>query len=390
MLLRLIITAVALHGFSLGQRPALSEGFEHFFNLEFPEAIRAFEAEAAQAPGDPNLHNHIAQAILYREMLRAGALESELVSGTNPFIGREKLQTTSAAASQFDAAVNKAFELCRARLASNPDDVGALYAVGVSHGLRSNYNFLVRKAWLDSLKDATAGRKAHNRVLELQPDFIDARVAQGVHDYIVGSLPWHYKLLGFLTGFRGDREGGIRTLRSVAEQGKLNVYDAKVMLAAIYRRERKPELALPLVQELSARFPRNYLFRLEEVQMYSDLGEKEKALGALDRLEAAKKSGARGLAAMPIEKVYYYRGNLLFWYNDFEAAFGQLRNATSGSKNLDLHTSVMAWMRLGQVNDLRARRGDAVAAYKEAVSIAPVSDVAKEAKQYLSSPYRRG
>ena len=78
----------------------------------------------------------------------------------------------------------------------------------------------------------------------------------------------------------------------------LNRYDAKVLLAAIYRREKKSEQALPLLNELIERFPRNFLFRLETVQMYSDLGQKEPALAAAkqDRaIEAIQHVRLRGV-----------------------------------------------------------------------------------------------
>ena len=54
----------------------------------------------------------------------------------------------------------------------------------------------------------SAARKLHNRISELEPDNVDARLVQGLHDYIVGSLPWGYKMLGFLVGIRGDKEKG--------------------------------------------------------------------------------------------------------------------------------------------------------------------------------------
>ena len=73
---------------------------------------------------------------------------------------------------EFDSAIKRAMDISQARLDKNQNDVPALYALGVSHGLRANYNFLVRKAWMDSLKDATAARKAHNRVVELEPGHI--------------------------------------------------------------------------------------------------------------------------------------------------------------------------------------------------------------------------
>jgi tetratricopeptide (TPR) repeat protein len=367
----------------------MPKGFEHFYNLEYDQAISEFRALIEKQPDNPNYHNHLAQAILYREMFRAGALESELVSGTNPFIRRDKVNTSSEAAAQFDQEIAKSMSLSQAVISKNANDKTALYSLGVAHGLRANYNFLVRKAWRDSLKDATAARKAHNRVVELDPNYIDARLIQGVHDYVVGSLPWHWKMLGFIAGYRGDREEGMKTLRLVAEKGSLNQYDAQVLLAAIYRREKRPNEALPLLNKLTARFPRNYLFRLETVQMYSDAGDKLNALAALDKIEQMKRSGTHGWTTLSLEKIYYYRGNLLFWYRDFDAAVDQLRKATAKATDLDPHTALMAWMRLGQASDMKGQRNEAMDAYKKAIAVAPQSDVARESRQYLSSPYRR-
>ena len=181
----------------------------------------------------------------------------------------------------------------------------------------------------------------------------------------------------------------MKALQLVAEKGNLNRYDAQVLLAVIYRREKKPELALPLLNGLIARFPRNYLFRLETVQMYSDLGQKEQALQALDKIEQLKHAGSPGFNALPMEKVNYYRGNLLFWYRDIDRALEEMKKATRQNSGLDLHTSVMAWMRLGQLNDMKGRREEAINAYKQAIAVAPQSDTAKESRQYLSSPYKR-
>lgn len=366
-----------------------AKGFEHFYNLEYDQSIAEFRRLAATDPANPNFQNHLAQAVLYREMFRGGALESELVSGTNPFIRREKLGASNEATKEFDSAIKRAMDISQARLDKNQNDVPALYALGVSHGLRANYNFLVRKAWMDSLKDATSARKAHNRVIELEPDNIDAQLVQGVHDYIIGSLPFHLKILGFVAGFHGDRESGMKTLQLVATKGNANRYDAKVLLAAIYRREKKPEQALPLLNELIERFPRNFLFRLETVQMYSDLGQKEPALAELNKTEQLKRSNTSGFEALPMEKIQYYRGNLLFWYMDLDRALEEMKKATSGAQRLDLHTALLAWMRLGQLYDMKGRRNEAVSAYKQAIAVAPESDVAKESKQYVSSPYKR-
>jgi tetratricopeptide (TPR) repeat protein len=181
----------------------------------------------------------------------------------------------------------------------------------------------------------------------------------------------------------------MKTLRLVAEKGNINQYDAQVLLAAIYRREKRPKEALPLLNGLIAQFPRNYLFRLETVQMYGDAGDKTNALAALDKIEEMKRAGTQAWPTLSIEKVFYYRGNLLFWYKDLDTAIDQLRKATSKDGALDSHTALLAWMRLGQANDMKGRRNEAMEAYKRAIAVAPQSDIAKESRQYLSSPYKR-
>ena len=80
-------------------------------------------------------------------------------------------------------------------------------------------------------------------------------------------------MLGFLIGIRGDKEKGIRTVQEVAKNGKLNRVDAEIFLCALYRRENQSKLAVPLVQDLIRRYPRNYLLRMELAQMYSQAGD---------------------------------------------------------------------------------------------------------------------
>lgn len=369
--------------------PLTQPGWQHFYNNEFDAAVADFQRDTVARPDDPDGWDHLAQAILYREMYRNGALESQLVSGTNPFLRRAKFDVTPQVRTQFRAAIDKAITLAQAALARNANDTHALYALSVAHGLRANYLFLVEKAWIDALHDASASSKYSNRLVEIDPGFIDSYIIQGVQNYVVGSLPLHWKVLGFLSGFHGDRELGIRQLQLVAEHGVLSKYDARILLAAIYRRERRSQDAISLLKGLAELFPRNYLFRLEQVQMYSDLGDKGEALAALAEVERLRRAGQPGYKQLPIEKLNYIRGNLLFWYDDLDGALTNLRQAAEHADQLDLGTAQLAWFRLGQTLDLMNRHGEAVAAYREAERVAVQSDIGAEAKNYISNPYHR-
>ncbi len=358
--------------------PEILRGFDHANNIEYDEALAVFERAAAKDPGNPQCQNYIAQTILYRAMLKAGALESELVSGTNPFLRRERMNPTEAEHLGFDNAINAAFAKAQARTAKNPKDASALYSTAITYSLRANYNFLVRKAWLDALKDSTASRKHAQLAIDADPTYIDAKIILGLHDYIVGSLSWTYKVMGFLAGIRGDRDGGIRTLEEVAAKGVNNPSDAKVLLAAIYRREKRSAQAVPLLEGLTAAYPRNYLFRIELAHMLADLGERDKALEQL-----------RTVTGIQPEKLAYLKGNLLFWFDEYDKAIPELNRAVTARDRLDLNTGIMACLRLGQTFDLLNRRPEALAAYKLGIGLAPGSELAKECIGYIDRKYKR-
>lgn len=386
---RLLIWLLLLRAVVLAQDPLATPGFEHFYNLEYTEALAAFRAEAAQHPDSPDAYNHIAQTILYREMFRSGALESELVSGGNPFLRREGLKPSAADDQEFRDAIQRALGLVDARLKANPNDVQALYAQGVSYGLQANYHFLVQKAYVEALREATASRKAHARVTELDPSLADARLVQGIYDYVLGSLSKTWRALAFFGGFHGDRERGLETVRQVARTGRMNRVDAEVLLCAAYRRERRPKEAVPLLTDLIQRFPRNFILRLELVQMYGDLGEKEKALAVIREVDQLKRNRTAGFDRLPEEKLRYTRGNLLFWYNDLDGALTDLKAVTANLPAVDLNTGVYAWLRIGQIYDLKKDREEAKKAYLQTVVVAPNSDASMDAQNYLLSRYKR-
>lgn len=371
------------------ENPLQNPGFVHFYNLEFDQALKIFEQELAAAPNNPDAYNHVAQTILYREMYRDGALESELVSGSNPFLRRPKMEISAADRNRFNQTTGESIRLCEARLHKDPQDIGALYALTVAHGLRANYLFLVERQWMAALHESIAGRRADDEILKLDPGLVDAHLQSGINHYIVAGLPFYLRVLGSVNGFHGNRERGIEELQMVARTGVLNKYDAEVILAVIYRRDHMPKEAIPLLKNLADTFPRNALFRLEQVQMYSDMGDKTRALQVISQIEQLQRNSAPGYASLPAEKIEYFKANLLFWYGDLDPALADLKQVTRNANDLDLSTAVMAWLRLGQVYDLQGRRNDAIEAYRETMRTAPNSEPALEAKGYISSPYRR-
>ena len=370
----------------------LEDAAEAFYNLDFDEALVLYQKAEAASPADGELHNHVAHTLLYRELYRNGALESEMVTGNNSFIRRGRLEVQPDVERAFTAEVEKAIALSQGQLDKNPRNTRAMHALAISYALRANYGFFVKRTWVASLSDSAKAHRLDTQVTEIDPNNYDARYLQGGYDYIIGSLPWQWKTFGFVAGFRGDKQRGINTIAEVAKKGKDNRDDAEMTLCALFRREGQTTRAIPMVAELIRRFPRNYLLRFELAQMYGATGQRASALETLAEIKRRKEQNVPGFGRIPWEKIWYETGNLQFWFNDLEHALENLKKVTATPeqlKEIDLNTGVLALMRQGQIYDMLNRHAEAVKAYQQAMKFAPEAEAARESGRYIGAPYKR-
>lgn len=377
---------------SAATNPYIQEGDDDFYNLDYDQSIAAYEKAVASNPEDPSFHNHLAQALLYREMYRDGALESELVSGNNSFLRRAKLEPSPEVEKRFFSEVDRSMQLSQALIAKNPRDTFALHQLSIAFGVRANYGFLVRKSWRASLWDANQARKYDAEAVQIDPNDWDARLVPAIYDYIVGSLNWTMRALGFIAGFHGDKQRGIHSIEEVAANAKENKVGAEIVLCALYRREGQASRAIPMVTGMVKAYPRAYLLRFELAQMYAQIGDRKSALNILADVAKMKQDNAPGYARVPWEKIYYETGNLEFWFDDLDHALENLKKVTATPeqlRELDLNTGVLALMRQGQIYDLQNHHNLAVQAYRQAVRFAPEAEAARESQHYINSPYTR-
>lgn len=268
--------------------PPLPEGFLALYSLDHARALELFTRETSDRPDDPEAWNHLAQAILHRALFAAGALDSAAFTGTNSFLRRPKVPMSAEDQQKFQAAIERSLALCQERLRKDPEDAACLYASGVAHAHQAQMAMWVRKAWLEALREGSKAREAHEKLSRLDPAAADARLIPGLHEYIAGSLPWYIKGFAFLAGYRGDRRRGIEQMELAVQNGRKTAVEARVMLAVVLRREQQYEKAAALMGELSEAFPKNYLYRIEEIRLLAEAGRGGQAR---QRLESLAQSG---------------------------------------------------------------------------------------------------
>ena len=247
----------------------LDRGFTGLYNLDFPGAQRDFSLWQQQHPDDPLGPVSEAAGFLFSEFHRLGILESQFYENDAAFEKRAKLNPDPKVREQFQAAIARAQNLARARLANDPKDRDALFATTLCSGLQADYAALIEKKNLASLRFTKEASASAQELLAVCQDCYDARLATGFSKYVIGSMAAPVRWVLRLGGLPADKQGGIKDLQVTAERGHYLAPFARILLAIAYVREKDNERAIELLAGLQRDFPGNTLFPREIARLQS-------------------------------------------------------------------------------------------------------------------------
>jgi hypothetical protein len=239
---------------------ALDQGFSGLYNLDFTGAQKDFETWQQLHPDDPVGAVSEAAGFLFSEFNRLGVLESQFYENNEAFAGRPKLTPDPALRQHFMAAIGRAQTLARARLAKDPKDRDALFALTLSSGLQADYTALIEKRNMASLHFTKEASASAQELLAVCHDCYDALLATGFSKYIIGSMAAPVRWILRMGGLPSDKQGGIADLETTAEHGHYLAPFARILLSIAYVREKDKARALELLTNLQRDFPANALF----------------------------------------------------------------------------------------------------------------------------------
>ncbi len=359
-------------------------GFDHFYNLEYEQAIRDLEQVVEEHPDDLFAVNHLLSAVLFREFYRVGALNTELYA-KNSFLDKKKYPIDPKAQERIKQLMDRALALSEKRLKSSSKDVDALYARGVTRGMRAMYIGLIDKAWFSALRTAVAARRDHERVLELAPGYADAKLIVGVHNYLMGSLPWTATIAAAVVGLGGSKKKGLEYLsNAIAANGETSV-DAKVALALFLRREERYPDALQLVGGLVEAYPRNFLYGLEQALLLNAAGHAPQAIAAYRKLLAEGRQG--NYPGAHLEQAAYGLGEALRGQKDYIGA-AEAFELVGRYEKVEPELQQKANLAAGEMYDALQKRAVAVKKYQAVIGADSDTDQADLARKRLKQPYK--
>lgn len=366
------------------KEPLNAQAFDHFYNMEYDRAIQEFTLLYQRHPDDPDSINHLLNAVLFHELYRIGALSAGEYANDS-FINAPHEPANPQTCDQIKSLVQQATAIENQRLASNSKDVGALYARGVTRAEFATYTALIEHAWFSALRNAVAARHDHEKVLELDPANVDAKLIVGAHNYVVGNLPWAVKTASSMVGLGGNREKGLEYLHQAAAGSGETSVDAKIVLVVFLRRERRYDESLQILRTLEPQYPHNVLFAIEEGNLLSAKGQPAQAAAVYRRVWEDGRSGR--YQGLHYEIAATTLGDLLRSQKNYAAAAAAY-DQVSEVQRPDPAIAQQAALGAGEMYDLLQKRDLALKKYETVVEVNAHSPRADIARKRIREPYK--
>jgi tetratricopeptide (TPR) repeat protein len=374
-----------IHTNPLNNDPLVKDAFAHFYQLDYPGAVDRFQRFHDMHPGDPQPTALLLEALLFQELYRQDLLDTTFYANDGFLTGKHATQEDPTVRDRILGLADEAIHEADWRLSKNQNDVDALYARGWARALKCTYIAMVQRGYMAGFKLALAAKNDDIRVLQLDPDYIDAKLVVGVYEYVVGALPLPFKLVIGFVGMTGSKTRGLEMLTDDGNRGLTTSVEARTVITLFLRREARYKEAIEVVRKLKAEFPHDYLFSLEEANLRKDDGEGMAAVAAYQQILTA--DAKPGYYYSPrMELTYFGLGDALHGQRHFADA-AQAYEQAAATPNVGPELKIRSLVSAGECRDLNGERPQALKDYQAAVDAGPNTSRADTARKYLRKPY---
>ncbi|WP_109484959.1 tetratricopeptide repeat protein [Occallatibacter savannae] len=375
-----------VHTNALNFDPKVREAYHSFYLLDYPAAVQRFERIHAEHPGDPYATTMLLEVMIFQELYRQDLLDTTFYANDGFLTGKHATNEDAKKRDEIFALADEAVREADWRVSKNGNDVDALFARGWARSLRCTYVAMVERGFGAGFRLAGKAKDDCERVLKIDPNYVDAKLVVGVYEYVVGALPFPFKILIGFAGITGSKSKGMELLRDDAARGVATKVDASTVIALFLRREGKYTDAIQVVLGLKQQYPRDFLFCLEEANLRKDDGQGMKAVDAYRALIAdGQKPGY--FAEARLELAYFGLGDALRGQRHYGEA-AQAYEMAAAEKNVGTELKVRTLLDAGECHDALGEREQAVKDYQAAIDAGPNTSRADTARKRLKSPYK--
>ncbi|MDX6385886.1 MAG: hypothetical protein QOK48_3459 [Blastocatellia bacterium] len=407
----LFVALIGMTSHASAQEPWLNEterakfetlrivGSEALFNLDYETARKSFKEMAVAFPKYPAAPQFLADSLWIETLYQTRRLQSSLYGGDDTFYSTSDDKADPAVVTQFRDLTRQARQLAEARLKLYPRDVEALYFMGAIEGLKASFEEAVERRHFAALKDGSDAVDRHREVIKLDPNYHDAEITIGLYDFTVGSLPLPVKLIAGVAGFRGSKKRGLATLERVTKEGNWIRDEARTLLIVLYTREKRFAEAAAYAKELAAKYPRNYLYRLEAADALVSQAALERAANKSTTTAAEneafatfdsllKDKAVRDTAARAFDLIHFKYGEALMTAGLYDRAAKEFL-AAAEVPGAQQGLATMSHLYAARALDLAGKRNDAMSQYRAVLARPNVYDAHDQAQSGLKEAFKK-
>jgi tetratricopeptide (TPR) repeat protein len=374
-----------LHTDPLNLDPFVKQAFATFYNLDYDAAYKMDEQIVQQHPNDPMAWDYMLTTVIFKELYHEDLLDTTYYARDSFLTNKRDIQVMPEVRSRIEDLTNKVVAITDAEIKANPKDANAYFARGYAKGLHASFITLADHSFAAAARQGYAARNDSEAALKIDPQYADAKMAIGIQEFAVASLPGWVRMVVGIMGVGGNKEQGLAALRDAIAHGVVTPVYSRTVLSLFLRHDGRYPEALEVQRGLAAQYPHDFLFRLEVANLLKDEGHGLEAIAEYEKvLEAAKQPG------------YFVDPRLqLAWFGmaDTQRGYNDVKGAAYGYTQAALQPNCSDWLRkraelnAGEMDDLLHDRGAAVKMYQAVLAPGGDQTQAEYARRYLKTPF---
>ena len=361
------------------------EAHERFYNLDYDGALSRFEAIQRANPQSAIATGYVLMTLIFRELYHQDLLDTTYYAHDSFLTSKRNVPIPPATRDRIEALTASAISLADQQIKANSADANAYFARGYARGMHAAFITLVDHSWVAAARQGLASRNDSEQALKIDPDYADAKMAIGIQQFAVASLPRLLRMVVGIAGVGGNKEKGLNLLREAAAHGVVTPIESRTALSLFLRHDARYPEAIAVQKGLADQFPRDYLFRLEVANLTKDSGNGPGAIALYRAILAdAKRPG------------YFFEPRLhmaYFGLADTQRGQSDIAGAAKNYLQAAAQPTCSDWLRrraqlnAGEMFDLLHNRPEAIQQYQLASTGGGDQSQSEAAQHDLKSPY---
>ncbi len=375
----------AAHTDPINLTPQVREAQERFYILDYDGALSRFEAIQKANPQSAIATGYVLMTLIFRELYRQDLLDTTYYAHDSFLTSKRSVPVPQATRDRIESLTDSAIALCDQQIKANPKDANAYFARGYARGMHAAFITLVDHSYVAAARQGFAARSDSEQTLKIDPGYADAKMAVGIQQFAVASLPRFIRMLVGIAGVGGNKEKGLELLRESAAHGVVTPVESRTALSLFLRHDARYPEAIVVQKGLADQYPHDYLFRLEVANLTKDSGNGPGAIAIYREIIAdAQKPGY--FIEPRLHMAYFGLADTQRGQNDITAAAQNYLLAAAQPTCSDWIRR-RAQLNAGEMFDLLHNRDEAVKQYQLASAGGGDQSQADAARRYLKSPY---